>query len=82
MQQLTSLGLRECHILEGASNFVPWKCKSQNLLEDFDLWGFVEEKVDVPTNPTQKHNKKVAKGKQIILDSVTSHFDPSHSGDR
>jgi hypothetical protein len=42
---MTSLGFQECHMLEGASNFVLWKCRLHNLLEEFDLWGFVEGKV-------------------------------------
>jgi hypothetical protein len=60
---MTSLILRECDRLEDASNFTPWKCTLQMLLEEADLWSFVKEKATVPTNPMQwrEHNKKTAK---------------------
>jgi hypothetical protein len=48
------------------------------LLEEVDLWCFVEAKVTTPIDPMQlaKHNKKVAKAKRIILDSVKDHLIP------
>lgn len=38
MVNFSMLGLRECDRLEGPSNFTPWKCKLQILMEEFDLW--------------------------------------------
>jgi hypothetical protein len=49
---MASVGLRECDQLEGAENFTPWKCRLQMLLEEVDLWCFVEGKVTTPINPT------------------------------
>jgi hypothetical protein len=43
--------MRESHLLEGASNFVPWKLRLQNLLEMADLWYLVEKVVALPTDP-------------------------------
>jgi hypothetical protein len=35
--------VQESHLLECASNFAPWKCKLQNLLEAKNLLYLVEE---------------------------------------
>jgi hypothetical protein len=42
------------------------------LMEEIDLWGIVQGKVTVPTNPQQlsQYEKKVAKVKRILLDSM------------
>jgi hypothetical protein len=71
-----TLSLRECDRLDGASNFVPWKLRLQILMEEADLWEHVEKVILEPTNPTQlaTHQKKEAKAKRIILDSVKDHF--------
>jgi hypothetical protein len=47
---MTTLGLRECDRLEGASNFTPWKCMLQMLLEEVELWEHVEKEIIAPTN--------------------------------
>jgi hypothetical protein len=41
----------------------------QMLLEEVDLWSFVEGKATVPTDPVEwdEHNKRVAKAKRIIM---------------
>jgi hypothetical protein len=73
---MTTLSLRECDRLEGASNFTPWKYKLQMLLEEVELWEHVEKEIIAPTNLKQlaKHNKKEAKEKRIILDSMKDHL--------
>jgi hypothetical protein len=75
---MTTLSLRECDRLEGASNFTPWKYRLQMLLEEVELWVFVENKVIVPTNPAQlvDYKKKEAKEKKIILDLVKDYLIP------
>ena len=75
---MASLGLRECDLLEGATIFTPWKCRHQMLLEEVNLWCFVDEKVTVPTDPAYfvEHNNEVDKVKKIILDFVKVHFIP------
>jgi hypothetical protein len=35
---MTTFSLRYEDRLEGPSNFVPWKCRVQMLLEEHDLW--------------------------------------------
>jgi hypothetical protein len=70
--------MQESHLLEGASNFVPWKLRLQNLLEMADLWYLVEKVVVPPTDPKDKaeHNKKAVAAKRILLDSVKDHLIP------
>jgi hypothetical protein len=73
---MTTLGLRECDRLEGASNFTPWKCRLQMLLEEVELWEHVKTKITIPTNLKllDEHNKKEAKAKRIILDKMKDHL--------
>jgi hypothetical protein len=75
---MTNHSVQDCHMLKDASNFVPWKCKVQNLLEEVELWFLVEKEVVLPTNPKDlaKHNRKSIKAKQIILDLVKDHLIP------
>jgi hypothetical protein len=48
------------------------------LLEEHDLWDFIENKVVEPTDPVllAEHKKKMAKTKQVILDSMKDHLIP------
>jgi hypothetical protein len=73
---MITLGLRECDMLDGASNFTPWKCRLQMLLEEVELWEHIENEIVAPTDPKllAMHNKKEAKAKRIILDSVKDHL--------
>jgi hypothetical protein len=48
--------MQESHLLEGASNFVPWKLRLQNLLEMADLWYLVEKVVAPPIDPNDLVN--------------------------
>jgi hypothetical protein len=47
---MTTLDLRECDRLESASNFTLWKYRLQMLLEEVELWLFVENKAVIPTD--------------------------------
>jgi hypothetical protein len=62
---MTTFSLRYEDRLEGPSNFVPWKCWVKMLLEEQDLWDFVEKLVVEPTDPVllADHKKKMAKVK-------------------
>lgn len=73
---MTTLLLRECNRLEGASNFASSKYRLQMLLEEMDLWEIVEGTVVVPTNATllDAHNKSVTKAKRILMDLVKDHL--------
>ena len=53
------------------------------LLEEVNLWCFVDEKVTVPTDPAYfvEHNNEVDKAKKIVLGFVKVHFIP-HSTDK
>jgi hypothetical protein len=75
---MITLSLRECDKLDGASNFIPWKCKLQMLLEEAKIWEHVEKEIVAPTDPKllATHVKKEAKAKRIILDSVKDHLIP------
>lgn len=52
------------------------------LLEEHDLWDFIEKVVVEPTNHVllAKHKKKIAKTKRVILDSVKDHLIPHIAG--
>jgi hypothetical protein len=62
---MANVNLQEYHMLNGASNFVPWKCKLQNLLEGVELLYLVDKEVIPPIDPKDlaEHNKKSAKTK-------------------
>jgi hypothetical protein len=62
---MASFSLRERSMLEGASNFEPWKCKLQNLLEEIELWYIVDMEVTSPTNPKNlvEYTKEIDQGK-------------------
>lgn len=56
---MASFSVREFHMLEGATNFVMWKCRLQDLLEEVELWYIVDKGLTPPTNPKlAKHTKK------------------------
>jgi hypothetical protein len=38
-------------MLEGASNFVLWKCRLQNLLEETEQWYLVDTEITPPIDP-------------------------------
>ena len=48
-----NLGPKEHDRLEGASNFVPWKFKLQILIEEVDLWEYVEKEIPEPIDLAQ-----------------------------
>ena len=64
--------------LEGALNFNTWKARVMNLLEEYDLDGYVTSIVEEPSSnagrPAYKRNQ--AKAKRIIFDSVKDHLMP------
>jgi hypothetical protein len=57
---MTNHSLQDCNMLEGASNFVPWKCRLQNLLEELELWYLMGQEVVLPidTEDLVEHNRK------------------------
>jgi hypothetical protein len=50
-------------MLEGVSNFVPWKCRLEKLLEKVSPWSFVDTKVVEPADVSKSvdHKKDMAK---------------------
>lgn len=71
---MTTISLRDKDVLEGPSNSIPWKYQVQNLMEEHDLRDFVETKVVVAQ--LVEYKKKMAKTKQVILDSLKNHLIP------
>lgn len=69
--------MQESHLVEGASNIVPWKLRLHKLLEMANLWYHVEVVV-LPTDPKDlaKHNKKAVAVKRLLFDSVKDHLIP------
>ena len=45
---MTTFSLRHKDTLQCPSNFVPWKCHVKMLLEEHDLWVFVEKVIVEP----------------------------------
>ena len=76
--QMVSPGLRFGDMLDGASNFYPWRERIGLVLEDNGLLEIVEEKVAALANPVKltTHNKKYVKVRRIILDGVKDHIIP------
>jgi len=68
---MTSDSVRVCHMLKDTSNFVPWKCRLHNLLEEVELCYLVEKDVILPMDLKElaKHNMK---------STETNHFGISH----
>lgn len=68
--------LKESDRLEGASIFIPLRCRVHMLLEELDLWEIVEGKaiILIDASLLVQYNKNVAKAKRIILDSVNYHL--------
>jgi hypothetical protein len=64
--------MKDSHLLEGASNFVPRKLRLQSLLEMIDLLYLLEKVVALHTNPIDvpENNKKAMNVKQTLLDSM------------
>jgi hypothetical protein len=52
------------------------------VIEEMELWSIVEGKAKIPTDPQEliQYEKKVAKAKRIILDSVKDHLIPHIAG--
>jgi hypothetical protein len=65
-------GLRFEDILEGASNFAPWKVRVTLILMENGLWEFANTIVTPLTDPQGLiiHNQKDVKARRIILDAV------------
>jgi hypothetical protein len=77
LAEMSTIGLRECDRLDGASNFIPWKLRLQMLMEEAKIWEHVEKEIATPIDDLKllaTHNKKEAKDKRIILDFVKDHF--------
>lgn len=67
--------------LEGTSNFVSWKTQIISILEEHELYSFIEEDKKMPNDEPEKttwkrHNNKA---ETIIIDSVKDHVLPSIS---
>jgi hypothetical protein len=69
-------------LLDGTTNFSPWKERIIFLLEEVQLWDIVNKTqnnlVIVPTDETllEKFKKKNVKAKRIILDEIKDHDIP------
>ncbi|KAH9293142.1 hypothetical protein KI387_041649, partial [Taxus chinensis] len=65
-------------LVGGILNYVPWKLRLQNILEETKLWYLVEKKAMPPTYPKDlvEYNKKVVKAKRIPLDLVKDRLIP------
>ena len=67
--------------LHGMSNYSIWKERIALVLEDSEIWQFVEQTQIPPTNATLMniHKKKDMKSKRVILKGVKDHIIPNVS---
>jgi hypothetical protein len=75
---MVAAGLRFEDMLDGASNFVPWKARVTLVLMENGLWEFANTKVTPPTDPKDlaAHELKDVKVRRIILDAMKDHLIP------
>jgi hypothetical protein len=71
-----AFGLRYEDRLDGASNFVQWKYRMRNALQDNKVWGIVEKATKIPTDPKEKdvHDALEIKAQRLLLDGVKDHL--------
>lgn len=69
------VGLRDQDWLDRASNYVIWKVRISDLLDEHDLKLYVNSVVVVPADadPLKKYKIEITKTKRIILDGVQDH---------
>jgi hypothetical protein len=48
---MSTLGLTKCDKVDGASNFIPCKCRLQIILEEVEIWDHIEKEIGAPSNP-------------------------------
>jgi hypothetical protein len=65
--------------LDGASNYVQWKYRMKNALQESKVWGIVEKKATVPTDAKDKdlHQTLEIRAQRILLDGVKDHLVPN-----
>ena len=75
-------GLRLEYALEVSSNYVSWKDRMEELLEDNEMKEFVDTDVQKPTDPAEVEawKKKMAKCRRILLEGVKDHIVSSLHG--
>jgi 2-phosphoglycerate kinase len=75
---MATTGLRYEHLLEGASNFLPWKARIMFFLKENGLWSHANTTVTTPIDTVEmaKHEAKQAKAMWMILDSMRDHLVP------
>ena len=75
-------GLRLEYALEGSSNYVAWKDRMEEVLEDNGLKEFVDADVPKPTDAAlvDAWQKKIAKCQRILLEGVKDHIVSSLHG--
>ena len=69
---MATVGLRDQHRLDGASNYVIWKARISFLLDEFGLKAYIDNVVAVPMDAYQlkEYKKEMAWAKRLILDGV------------
>ena len=77
-------GLRLEYALEGSSNYIAWKDRTEVVLEDNGLKDFIDSDVPKPTSSDvavlDTWQKKIAKTRRILLQGVKDHIVSSLHG--
>jgi hypothetical protein len=65
--------------LDGASNYVQWKYRMKNALQESKVWDIVEKKTTIPRDPKDKelHYALQIRAQRILLDGVKDHLIPN-----
>ena len=76
------IGLRFEDRLDGSFNYNTWREMIVLVLEENEIWEFVDQTLTPPTDDTllAAHKKKDMKARRIILDGVKDHVVPHLSG--
>ena len=64
--------LRLDYALDGSSNYITWKDRMEEVLEDNGLKEFIDQEVPKPTDATElvEWKKCVARARRILLEGV------------
>jgi hypothetical protein len=65
--------------LDGASNYVQWKYRVKNALQESKVWGIVENPASIPTDAKDReiYYASEIRAQRILLDGVKDHLVPN-----
>ena len=72
------MNIRYEDLLDGVSNYIPWKVRITNVLKEIRVWSFINSVMTKPTNKDELEEFEAheARAQRIILDGVKDHLIP------